>query len=106
MCVYPILCGVGTGILALLVQVGQEDDNYGDDYDDGDCDDDGDCGVMSMVLPFLVHVGRDRDGDDDGDGDCNNIKMITIMIFTQSVLPPSMVCIKMVIMLLVMMIIV
>ena len=37
----------------------------GQDGDDGDCDDDGDCGVMSMVLPFLVHVGQDRDGDDD-----------------------------------------
>ena len=37
MCVYPILCGVGTGILALLVQVGQDGDgdNRGDDYDDG-----------------------------------------------------------------------
>ena len=35
MCVYPILCGVGTGILALLVQVGQD----GDDHNCGDDDD-------------------------------------------------------------------
>ena len=74
-CVYPILCGVGTGILALLVQVGQDGDvgNYGD-YDD-DCD----CSVMSMVLPFLVHVGQHGDGDDD-----YSVMMMAMKIVTTS----------------------
>ena len=51
-CVYPILCGVGTGILALLVQVGQdgEDDNCGNDQDDGDCD----CGNGSFFLSLCM----------------------------------------------------
>ena len=43
------------------MQVGQ----HGDGDDCGDYDDDCDCGVMSMVLPFLVHVGQHRDDDDD-----------------------------------------
>ena len=62
MCVYPILCGVGTGILALLVQVGQDgdDDNCGDDHDDGDCDDDNNsfflslCRLAKMVMMVIV----------------------------------------------------
>ena len=48
------------------MQVGQ----HGDGDDCGDYDDDCDCGVMSMVLPFLLHVGQDRAPDDDvGDDD-------------------------------------
>ena len=64
MCVYPILCGVGTGILALLVQVGQDgdDDNCGDDHDDGDCDGDNGsfflsfCRLVNMVMVMTVVI--------------------------------------------------
>ena len=64
MCVYPILCGVGTGILALLVQVGQhgDDDDVGDDHDDGDCDGGNGsfflfhCRLVNMVMVRIVVI--------------------------------------------------
>ena len=57
------------------MQVGQ----HGDGDDCGDYDDDCDCGVMSMVLPFIVHVGQDRDGDDD-----YSVMMMAMKIVTTS----------------------
>ena len=64
MCVYPILCGAGTGILALLVQVGQDgdDDNCGDGHNDGDCDGDNGsfflfhCRLVNMVMVRIVVI--------------------------------------------------